>query len=180
MNRLALLGFCLACLCAVSAAVEQVTVSLPGGRPFRLLRDDYASIGMDSILIRRNWCGIDWIRAIELGRQLQPAQLRFGGNDADRMWFGSAADGSPKASSPDQSCLPTPNTEKFYMSREKFDRLNWFASSVGWRLIFDLNVLIRSPDGRYNTSNAEMLLNYASQMNYSMDFELGNGTVEPE
>ncbi len=75
-----------------------------------------------------------------------------------------------------ERCKPGPsNKTLFSMSAKQFDRLNWFARQTGLRLIFDLNVLIRNPyDNTWNYSNAIQLLSYASTMNYSMDFELGN------
>lgn len=58
-----------------------------------------------------------------------------------------------------------------------FDNINNFALQAGLRLLFDLNLLLRNVNNEWNSSNAQMLLNYAMQMNYSsnMDFELGNG-----
>jgi len=49
--------------------------------------------------------------------------------------------------------------------------------AADWRLIFDLNVLLRNHDNHWNSSNAIELLRYAVKKKYdkNMDLELGNG-----
>lgn len=62
------------------------------------------------------------------------------------------------------------------MSETSWDSIHRFAQKVGWTLIFDLNSLYRT-DGVWNSSNAEVLINYSIKKNYSMaGWELGNGT----
>ena len=53
-----------------------------------------------------------------------------------------------------------------------------FTRNVGWSLIFDLNLMLRtdnSSTGKWNSTNAQQFINYSSQKGYTMDFELGNG-----
>lgn len=67
---------------------------------------------------------------------------------------------------------------------EQFDQLYTFANNSGLRFIFDLNIMLRNDTNltvesilktRWNSTNAEKLLNYASGKGYDMDWELGNG-----
>jgi len=65
-------------------------------------------------------------------------------------------------------------------SAEDFDNVNQLAAAADWRLIFDLNVLLRDRDNRWNSTNAKELLRYAVKKKYdkNMDLELGNGEQE--
>ena len=65
-------------------------------------------------------------------------------------------------------------------SEDDFDNINHLATAADWRLVFDLNVLLRDTDNRWNSSNAHKLLRYAVKKKYdtNMDLELGNG--EPQ
>lgn len=60
-----------------------------------------------------------------------------------------------------------------------FENINRFAMQADLRLLFDLNLLLRNANNEWNSSNAELLLDYAIHKNYSsnMDFELGNGEL---
>jgi len=62
-------------------------------------------------------------------------------------------------------------------SEVDFDNINQLATASDWRLVFDLNVLLRDRDNRWNSSNAHELLRYAVKKKYdrNMDLELGNG-----
>jgi len=62
-------------------------------------------------------------------------------------------------------------------SEEDFDNINHLAAAADWRLVFDLNVLLRDRDDRWNSTNARELLHYAVKKKYdnNMDLELGNG-----
>jgi len=55
-----------------------------------------------------------------------------------------------------------------------FDKLYRFAANMNWRLIFDLNSLIRKKDGSWDPSNAVELIKTVDSHNYSIDYELGN------
>lgn len=49
-----------------------------------------------------------------------------------------------------------------------------FAKCSGLDLIFGLNALLRTPDLRWNSSNAQLLLDYCSSKGYNISWELGN------
>ena len=65
-------------------------------------------------------------------------------------------------------------------SEEDFDNINQLAMAADWRLVFDLNVLLRDKNNHWNSSNACELLRYAVKKKYdkNMDLELGNGQQE--
>lgn len=44
-------------------------------------------------------------------------------------------------------------------------------------LIFGLNALLRKGNSQWDSSNAELILNYMDSQNYSLSWELGNGNV---
>ncbi|XP_065733234.1 heparanase isoform X3 [Phocoena phocoena] len=59
-------------------------------------------------------------------------------------------------------------------SRSSVDMLYTFASCSGLDLIFGLNALLRTADLHWNSSNAQLLLDYCSSKSYNISWELGN------
>ncbi|XP_047712858.1 heparanase isoform X2 [Prionailurus viverrinus] len=59
-------------------------------------------------------------------------------------------------------------------SRSSVDMLYTFANCSGLDLIFGLNALLRTADLQWNSSNAQLLLDYCSSKNYNISWELGN------
>uniref|UniRef100_A0A8C4LZC6 Heparanase n=1 Tax=Equus asinus TaxID=9793 RepID=A0A8C4LZC6_EQUAS len=59
-------------------------------------------------------------------------------------------------------------------SRSSVDMLYTFANCSGLDLIFGLNALLRTADLRWNSSNAQLLLDYCSSRSYNISWELGN------
>ncbi|XP_036133243.1 heparanase [Molossus molossus] len=59
-------------------------------------------------------------------------------------------------------------------SRSSVDILYTFASCSGLDLIFGLNALLRTADLQWNSSNAQLLLDYCSSKGYNISWELGN------
>lgn len=43
------------------------------------------------------------------------------------------------------------------------------------RMIFDLNVLLRNPDGSWNDSNAQEIIAFTKNQGMTLDWQLGNG-----
>lgn len=43
------------------------------------------------------------------------------------------------------------------------------------RMIFDLNVLLRNPDGSWNDTNAQEIITFAKNQAMELDWQLGNG-----
>lgn len=108
-------------------------------------------------------------------QQIPEIFLRFGGSKADDLVF--TPDGKTSKN----------NT---FFNFSTFDKLYRFATNMNWRLIFDLNSLIRKDDGSWDPIDALELIKTVRSHNYSIDYELGNEpdlfptdrnlTVEPE
>lgn len=50
-----------------------------------------------------------------------------------------------------------------------------FAVKSKLRMIFDLNVLLRNPDGSWNYTNAQKIITFAKNHAMELDWQLGNG-----
>lgn len=50
-----------------------------------------------------------------------------------------------------------------------------FAVKSKLRMIFDLNVLLRNPDGSWNDTNAQEIITFAKNQAMELDWQLGNG-----
>ncbi|EHB00176.1 Heparanase [Heterocephalus glaber] len=59
-------------------------------------------------------------------------------------------------------------------SRSSVDMLYSFANCSGLNLIFGLNELLRTADSQWDSSNAQLLLDYCSSKGYNISWELGN------
>ncbi|CAL9682473.1 unnamed protein product [Knipowitschia caucasica] len=135
-----------------------------------------------------------------LASALTPAFLRFGGTRQDFMVFspqgvrgsalppaaGVCGTGLPswfedklkKEWIKQQILLKREDLQKKYR-RVKFtettiDQLYSFTNCSGMELIFGLNALLRTPDNRWNSSNAQALMHYCASRQYEMSWELGN------
>ncbi|XP_062605314.1 heparanase-like [Saccostrea cucullata] len=61
------------------------------------------------------------------------------------------------------------------MTARMWDEIHEFVQKASLDLIFDLNVLLRTKDDQWNSSNAELLLKYTQSRGYRMaGWELGN------
>ena len=79
--------------------------------------------------------------------------LRIGGSDADHVKFD-----------------PT----MYILNTTEFNMLCEFAHQLRWKLVFDLNLLMRNPDGTWDPTNALQLIEYAFKKGYYVQYELGN------
>lgn len=50
-----------------------------------------------------------------------------------------------------------------------------FAVKSKLRMIFDLNALLRNPDGSWNDTNAQEIITFAKNQAMELDWQLGNG-----
>ncbi|GAB1289892.1 Heparanase [Apodemus speciosus] len=69
------------------------------------------------------------------------------------------------------TCLRLPSART---KGSSVDMLYSFAKCSRLDLIFSLNALLRTPDLRWNSSNAQLLLSYCSSKGYNISWELGN------
>ena len=131
---------------------------------------------------------------LNLARALAPAVLRVGGTREDFLLFN---DTSRKISQPQISSMETDSIalngpslglksrinvgfggpipdSNYTMNSTQWDFINKFVTSVGWDLVFGLNVFLRE-NGAWNSSNAEQLIRYSKMKGYDVSWELGNG-----
>lgn len=64
-----------------------------------------------------------------------------------------------------------------FFSADNWIKINEFCQATGMKLLFDLNVLLRTNDSNssWDPRNAELLLDYSFSQGYHIDWELGNG-----
>ncbi|XP_061439127.1 heparanase isoform X1 [Rhineura floridana] len=60
------------------------------------------------------------------------------------------------------------------ITRSTVDILYNFAHCANLHLIFGLNALLRKDNSKWDSSNAQLILNYTDSQNYDMSWELGN------
>lgn len=119
---------------------------------------------------------------------LSPGYLRIGGTLADRLRFVSKESQSFKYPSvpqtdggsyayEDQFADPFlwPN---FTMSGREWLSLNALARKTGFKILFDLNVLIRYDNGSWDFRNAEELIKFSNDHTLDLIWELGNGEIK--
>ena len=114
-----------------------------------------------------------------MGKALAPAMLRIGGTDQDFLIFGKNSKSENKYHFGSLNPSNLVDSENFTMSAEQWDTINQYVQITGWDLIFGLNVFLRNswPKGDWDTTNAEMLMNYTIGKDYKVNWELGNGTM---
>ncbi|XP_055959221.1 heparanase-like [Patella vulgata] len=125
---------------------------------------------MDSGGIKHHWNNYSFTspKLLTLARGLTPCIIRVGGTDADYVIF---TRNNTEQSSSKQNYGDHYN---FTMSAGDWDKINIFANSTGWDLIFDLNIAPRV-NGQWDTTNAMELLKYTAEKGYKLyGFELGN------
>ena len=66
-----------------------------------------------------------------------------------------------------------------FITVDDWDKINTFASDVGWDMLFDLNMLLRR-GGSWDPTNAKALMAYTKMKGYQIaGWELGNGKYDP-
>ena len=122
-----------------------------------------------------------------LARGISPAWLRVGGTESDYAIFVNSSQ-IQNASCPQSSQLPTSygvhevhatlpdsNPEKINLTQMDWDNVNKFAVTVDWKVLFGLNVQLRTSTGAWNSTNAASMIKYTSQKGYRTAWALGNG-----
>lgn len=131
-------------------------------------------------MVAERWKRFDFHDAgvLRMARALAPAYWRFGGTAADLLIF----DDVDPHHHPNQeaTCYAVTDAKgnyvcenlrrlydraNFTMTKEDWVQMNTFAQRVGWRLIFDFNVLLRNGEN-WDESNARKLLDFSVQQNY--------------
>lgn len=114
---------------------------------------------------------------------LRGGYLRVGGRAADSLFFSPAFRAWPDKQLPldggycsfkEEMCPTKPRLPpKFSMNADDWNELNEFALTTGSKLLFDFNLLLRDR-ALWNSSNAELLLDFSFAYQYHIDWQLGN------
>lgn len=153
-------------LLAHSSASDDVAINLES--PHCLVDDDFLSLTIDAGSIAGNWSDINFTstKILNMAKALSPMTLRVGGTMGDYLVF------DPNKLEPDGG-----DSKDFTMSPLQWDAVNLFTQAVGWKFIFGINQLLSNPDKTWNSTNAEMIIDYTLKKNYSVSWELGNGPL---
>jgi len=110
-------------------------------------------------------------RFVNLAHHLSPAYVRVGGTSADCLFFNQTVpEGSKNLTNP----VDGEDISNFTITDEDFLSIYRFTEKADLRMVFDLNVLIRGPDGNWDDSNARDIINFAKGHDMTMDWQLGN------
>lgn len=129
-------------------------------------------------------------KLINLARGLSPCYFRLGGTAADLALFQEEPLSyvRPTFFSPPKNCYSTSNLGadfcedisqlynkgNFTFGKSDWIHLNEFVLAVGWKFLFDVNVLLRNGD-HWSKENARSLLSFSHQQGYrDITWELGN------
>lgn len=161
---------------ASSFVSQQIkSVYIQTNEPIYEVDDRLLSIALDTNLVRNRWHGFQLSeRIITLCRGLQPAYLRIGGTAADFLIFDENALKQTTRADQDGLLYGKP-IQNFTITTSDLDLIHEIASKAGWDVVFDLNVLLRTVDGSWNSSNPLKIMHYASDKGYNFSWQLGNG-----
>jgi len=79
-----------------------------------------------------------------------------------------------KNTNKDFDFLISNDTNKFSITNENFLSLYEFSQKIKSRMIFDVNVLLRSPDGSWDSENAQEIVTFARRHGVKLDWQSGN------
>lgn len=153
--------------------------------PLFVTSENFFSVTLDTSVIAEHFLNFNMSnkRLIHMVEVLNPTYLRIGGNMADRLHFSTKqiakerenitveVDGECAYEELDNCGQDFPN---FTMTGEEWTKINHFAQTVGTKILFDLNCLIRNSDGSWNTENAEELIDFSNNHKFEIDWQLGN------
>jgi len=157
--------------CAFASIPYNIVIQ---SKPIHQVDRRFLSVTLDSSGLVSHFKHIDFnsVRFQTLSRGLNSKQqvpevyLRVGGSNADDLVY--------DASDLNVYYNETKSGKTYNFNFSMFDKLYRFAANMNWRLIFDLNSLIRKKDGSWDPSNAVELIKTVDSHNYSIDYELGN------
>ena len=160
--------------------------------PLTQVSDQFLSVALGIGALESKWHNLVLSSPLllNLARALAPAVLRVGGRREDFILFNRTSQPQIPRIETDSIALnghslglmsrtnvgfggPIPDSN-YTMNSTKWDFINKFVTSVGWDLVFGLNVFLRE-NGAWNSSNAEQLMRYSKMKGYDVSWELGNG-----
>ncbi|KAG7200881.1 hypothetical protein KM043_003244 [Ampulex compressa] len=140
--------------------------------PIHVTSKKFLSFGLDSSLLRNmQHLPVFVERFIDLARHLSPAYVRLGGTSADCLYFNKTALGIYEGIA---GSLNSNDITNFTINGGDLIRLYRFATKARLRMIFDLNVLLRNPDGSWDDGNAQDIIRFAKEHGMDLDWQLGN------
>lgn len=177
--------------------LEDNNVILDVKTPLTQVSDQFLSVALGIGVIESNWHHLNLSSPLllNLARALAPAMLRVGGMREDFLLFNNSIgmSGHPQTPSVETDNVafnglplgsksqrtfdlggPIPDSN-YTMNSTQWDLINQLVKSVGWDLVFGLNVFLRE-NAIWNSSNAEQLIRYSMMKGYNVSWELGNGT----
>ncbi|KAF7993018.1 hypothetical protein HCN44_005799 [Aphidius gifuensis] len=101
---------------------------------------------------------------VNLAKHLSPAYLRIGGTSADCIFF--------KQNSAD--IFKAKDITNFILTEELYLSLYKFTEKIEAKMLFDLNVLIRTEKNEWNSSNAKDIIEFSKNHGMDIDWQLGN------
>ncbi|KAI4503009.1 hypothetical protein M0802_002053 [Mischocyttarus mexicanus] len=133
--------------------------------------DKFLSFGLDTSLLR-NMKELPLMdeRFINLTRNLKPAFVRIGGTSADCLFFNKTRTTSAQIINP----FDGQDISNFTITDKDFQSLYKFTVESELRMLFDLNVLIRYPNGSWDDTNAQDIISFAKVSDMDLDWQLGN------
>lgn len=153
------------------------TVSVDLEHASRTVSDQFLSVTIDSNSIKYNLYNLDLKseRMINIAKALAPAMLRVGGTEQDFLIFSKKEEHDYQNYTVEQEVKD--DQKNFTMSASQWDTINQYVQAAGWDIVFGLNVFLRTswPQGDWDTTNAEQLMNYTISKGYKVNWELGNG-----
>jgi len=161
----------------LALTLQETSISLDVNKlPIYEVNERFLSVAIDSAAMKKNFkhFNFDSSRLKTLADGLNSDQLeaciylRLGGSDADHFFFVPSEEGD------NYGWTNASYSEEYTFTFATFEKLYRFATNMDWRVIFDLNSLIRNKDGTWNPTNAVEFIKQVSSRNYSIDYELGN------
>ena len=144
--------------------------------------NQFLSVTIGAGAISSNWKVINFTspRVVNMAKALSPAMLRVGGTSEDFILFENKEidKGNNPTGCAGEPCLPKPQ-RNFTLNTTQWDEVNTFVIAASWDFIYGLNILLRHPwpNGSWDSSNAEQLMDYTVSKGYQVNWELGNGMV---
>lgn len=143
--------------------------------------DRFLSVSFDNRLLQQHWVHFNFSssRLFTLGKGLSPAYLRIGGTTEDWLIFQPEQDNN-ETFVPTSSSAPhfqRDNFTEYNITSADIDKIHLIASKAGWKVLFGLNVCLRTKQGTWDFSNPVKILQYVASKGYDFGWELGNGTL---
>lgn len=134
----------------------------------------FLSFGLDSSLLRdMKHFPVKDNRFINLARHLGPAYVRVGGTSADCLFFNRTL---PIIFEKLINPVDGSDISNFTLSIDDYLAIYEFTNKAGIRMMFDLNVLIRGSDSKWDDTNAREIINFSKGRDMMIDWQMGNGT----